>query len=112
MPPPLAPAREPFNTDDADVTEYHKIHMELANEYDVLQKSSFPNLRQNTANLKFAYGIFKGMEIGFGEQAISISNAPDPILPRKVFGYGDVDFSVKYNFLIEREHSFRPAMTI
>src|SRR4030081_324980 len=112
MPPPLAPAREPFNTDDADVTAIHKIHMEMANEYDVLQANSFPNLRQNTANLKFAYGILKGVEVGLDEQLISIHNAPDPVLPRKVFGYGDIDFSIKYNFLPEKEHSFAPAMTI
>jgi hypothetical protein len=112
MLPSLASAQQPFNTDDADVTAFHKIHMEMANEYDVLQKSSFPSLRQNTANLKFAYGIFKGVEVGLDEQLISIHNAPDPILPRRVFGYGDVDFSIKYNFLPEKEHSFMPAMTI
>jgi hypothetical protein len=105
-------AQQPFNTDDADVTDYHKIHMEMANEYDVLQKSSFPNLRQNTANVKFAFGLLKGVEIGLDEQLIRISNAPDPVLPRVSFGYGDIDFSVKYNFYKERERSMLPALTI
>jgi hypothetical protein len=86
--------------------------MEMANEYDVLQKSSLPNVRQNTANVKFAYGLFKGVEVGLDEQLIRIGNAPDPVLPRVAFGYGDVDFSIKYNFYKEGEHSKLPALTI
>jgi hypothetical protein len=105
-------AQQPFNTDDADVTDYHKLHMEIANEYDVLQRSSFPNLRQNTGNMKFAYGLIKHLEIGLDEQLIGIYNAPDPSVQRSVFGYGDVDFSVKYNFVQEKEHSIWPAMTV
>jgi len=105
-------AQQPFNTDDADVTDYHKLHMEVANEYDTLQKISFPNLRQNTANVKFAYGIVRHVEIGLDEQLISIFNAPNPSVPRKAVGYGDIDFSVKYNFYREKEHSLMPAMTI
>jgi hypothetical protein len=105
-------AQQPFNTDDADVTDYHKLHMEMANEYDVLQRSSFPNLRQNTANMKVAYGLVKHLEVGLDEQLISIYNAPDPSVQRSVFGYGDIDFSVKYNFLREKEHWLCPAMTV
>jgi hypothetical protein len=105
-------AQQPFNTDDADVTDYHKLHMEIGNEYDTLQRTSFPNLRQNTANVKFAYGMWRHVEIGLDEQLLSIFNAPDPSVPRKAVGYGDIDFSVKYNFYREKEHSLMPAMTI
>jgi hypothetical protein len=105
-------AQQPFNTDDADVTDYHKLHVEIGNEYDTLQRTSFPNLRQNTANIKFAYGMWKRVEIGLDEQLISIFNAPGQGLPRKAVGYGDVDLSVKYNFYQAREHSHLPALTI
>jgi hypothetical protein len=105
-------AQQPFNTDDADVTDYHKLHMEFGNEYDTLQRISFPNLRQNTANVKFAYGMWKHVEVGLDEQLISIFKAPNPTFPLKVVGFGDVDFSVKYNFYREKEHSILPAMTI
>lgn len=45
-----AEAQQPFVTDDADVTPQGKFHFEFSNESDLLQRSSFPNLRQNTAD--------------------------------------------------------------
>ena len=40
--------QQPFETDDADTTPKHHFHFEFSNEFDVLQTSSFPNLKQNT----------------------------------------------------------------
>src|SRR5437016_4795560 len=90
-------AQQPFNTDDIGVTDYHKFHMEFANEYDWLRQENLPNLRQNTANFKVAFGAWHHLEVGLDEQLLAISNQPTVFLPHTAFGYGDVDFSVKYN---------------
>jgi hypothetical protein len=106
----MAYAQQPFNTDDIGVTDYHKFHMEFANEFDWLRSQNLPNLRQDTANLKFAFGAWHHVEVGLDEQLLAISTQPTGFLPRTAFGYGDVDFSVKYNFLQEGKRWFQPAM--
>ena len=103
-------AQQPFNTDDADVTERHRFHIEMANEIDWLQGDAFPNLRQNTANVKLAYGLVQNLEIGLDNQLLWISNAPAPPLPRLAFGYGDLDLSVKWRFLKEGQGFWHPAL--
>src|SRR5512138_1199384 len=57
-------AQQPFITDDADVTPRHKLHFEFSNEYDVLQRASFPSLKQNIAEFELDYGLFENVEIG------------------------------------------------
>src|SRR5579872_4813077 len=52
----------PFYTDDPDVTERGKWHFEFFNEFDGLQSSQFPDLRQNTANFKLNYGLPHNLE--------------------------------------------------
>ena len=53
----LTDAQLPFYTDDPAVTERGKLHFEFFDEYDALQSSQFPDLRQNTANFKLNYGL-------------------------------------------------------
>lgn len=103
-------AQQPFNTDDADVTDHHKWHLEVANEFDKLNPENLPNLRQNTFNFKFAYGVIKNVEIGFDNQLITIQSAPDPFQPRTAFGWGDADFSIKWKYHEEHEGSRLPAL--
>jgi hypothetical protein len=103
-------AQQPFNTDDAEVTPRHKWHFEFANEFDQLRESNFPNLRQNTANLKFAYGIVENVEVGLDNQFLGLFNGPDPIIPRTAIGFGDMDFSVKYKFYKSKEGSWLPDL--
>jgi len=103
-------AQQPFNTDDADVTERHKWHLEIANEFDKLNPENVPNLRQNTFNFKFAYGAWKNVEIGFDNQVIYLENAPDPTVKPTAFGMGDADFSVKWRYHEEREGSWWPSL--
>jgi hypothetical protein len=50
-------AQLPFYTDDPAVTERGKLHFEFFDEFDGLQSSQYPNLRQNTANFKLNYGL-------------------------------------------------------
>ena len=105
-----AQAQQPFNTDDVGVTPRHHWHFELANQFDILSKEIYPNLRQNTANLKVAFGLFENLEVGVDNQAITIMNANSLLVERNVFGVGDLDISIKYNFLKEKEGSKRPAL--
>jgi hypothetical protein len=104
-------AQQPFVTDDADVTPKGKFHFEFSNEFDFLQRSSFPNLRQNTADFELDYGLFENVEIGIEAPLLSLLNAAGTV-PKRVSGIGDMNLSVKYNFLREREKSRMPAITI
>lgn len=104
-------AQQPFVTDDADVTPRGKFHFEFSNEFDLLQKSAFPNLKQNTADLEIDYGLLDWVEIGVAAPLLTIFNSAGTS-PKTVTGIGDMNVSVKYNFLRERENSRLPAMTI
>lgn len=106
-----AQAQQPFVTDDADVTPKGKFHFEFSNEFDFLQRSSFPNLRQNTADFELGYGLFENVEIGIEAPLLTIFNAAGTV-PQRVTGIGDMNLSLKYNFLREREKSRLPAMSI
>jgi hypothetical protein len=108
----LAPrAQQPFITDDADTTPKGKFHFEFSNEFDWLQHSSLPNIRQNTADFELDYGLFDGVEIGIESPLLSIFNASGTV-PKRVSGVGDTNVSLKYNFHEECEKSRVPAMAI
>ncbi len=100
-------AQAPFVTDDIDVATLHQWHFEFNNEYDVLQPESFPNLRQDTANFKVSYGLAPNVEIGFDNQLLRIAN--DTAIQPSVFGYGDLDLSVKWRIRSERADSKWPG---
>jgi Putative MetA-pathway of phenol degradation len=105
-----ATAQQPFNTDDAEVTPKGKWHFECSNEFDQLRKNNFPNLRQDTANFKFAYGLRENMEVGLDNQVLVLYNGPAPSVPLNALGLGDLDFSVKYKFHKEKEGSWLPDL--
>jgi hypothetical protein len=107
----IASAQQPFATDDADTTPKGKFHFEFSNELDFLQRSAFPNLKQNTADFELDYGLFNDVEIGIEAPLITLINERSSGNP-KVTGVGDMNLSLKYNFLKEREGSRRPAMAI
>jgi hypothetical protein len=104
---PSAFAQAPFVTDDTGVADFHKWHIEVNNEFDFLKESDYPNLRQNTANFKVSYGALKNVELGFDNQLLNISTAPNPVYPDAAFGYGDLDLSVKWH--IADESARRPG---
>jgi len=106
-----ATAQQPFVTDDADTTPKGHFHFEFSNEFDWLQRESFPNVKQNTADFELDYGLFDRVEIGVESPLLTIFNAPGTN-PRSVSGLGDTDVSLKYNFLKERENSRAPALAI
>lgn len=104
-------AQQPFVTDDTDVTPKGHFHFEFSNEFDWLHRSSFPNLKQNTADFELGYGLLDGLEIGIATPLLTIINSSSS-RPRTVSGIGDTNLSLKYNFLREREKSRLPAMAI
>lgn len=97
-----AAAQQPFVTDDSEVTAFRKLHMEFSNHYQVLQRSQYPNLRQNTASVEFAYGVWKNVEVGIEMPWIAIFNAPGA-RPRSLAGIGDAMLTAKWNFRREPE---------
>lgn len=107
----ITPAQQPFVTDDAEVTPKRHFHFEFSNEFDLLQRSAFPSLKQNTADFELDYGLFEGVEIGIEAPLLTIFSAAGTS-PKTVAGIGDANISLKYNFLKEREHSRRPALSI
>jgi hypothetical protein len=106
-----AQAQQPFVTDDADTTPKKRFHFEFSNEFDLLKKSSFPNLKQNTADFELDYGLFENVEIGIESPLLTIFNAAGTG-PRVVSGIGDTNVSLKYNFHRERENSRMPALAL
>jgi outer membrane putative beta-barrel porin/alpha-amylase len=109
--PASAYSQQPFVTDDADVTPRGHFHFEFSNEFDLLQRASFPSLKQNTADFELDYGLFNRVEIGIAAPLLTIVNQRDTT-PRKVTGIGDANISLKYNFLSERESSSRPGLAV
>jgi len=108
---PLARAQQPFITDDADTTPGHHFHFEFSNEFDFLQRSSFPNQKQNTADFELDYGLLSNVEIGIEVPLLTIYSAAGTT-PSRVTGVGDTNVSLKYNFLRERDSSRMPALAI
>src|SRR5215468_2001359 len=103
--------QQPFYTDDADVTPRHHFHFEFSNEYDLLQRSSYPSLRQNTADFELDFGLFENVEVGIEAPLITIMNTQGT-LPQTPMGIGDTNLSVKWNFHKEQEHSRMPALAL
>lgn len=61
----LAHGQQPFLTDDADTAPLRHFHVEILSEYDSLQRTSFPTIRQSTTRLQVTYGLLEKLEIGF-----------------------------------------------
>lgn len=104
-------AQQPFTVDDADVTEHKKFQLQISHEFDILPRSASPSLRQNTTVFVLNYGLMRDVEIGVDYPLIIISNAAGTT-PKRIRGFGDLNFHVKYNFLKEREGKRRPALTV
>lgn len=103
---PLLFAQLPFYTDDPDVTDRGKWHFEFFNEYDGLQSSQFPDLRQNTANFKLNYGLPHNLEWDVDAPILAIYRAPGA---QSAGGIGDSDLGIKWNFR-KSPRPFSPAM--
>lgn len=110
-PPLSARAQQPFATDDSDVTDKGKVHLQVADEYDLLQRALYPGKTQNTTGVEVDYGLWKGVEVGFAPPLLALHSAR-VVSPQTVFGLGDSTLHVKYNFYKEREDSRLPALAV
>ena len=101
-------AQTPFTTDDAEVTDKGKLHMEVLNEYDLLQGSLAPALRQNSLLTRVSVGIAKNVEIGVDVPVLTVFNAGGTV-PQTPLGLSDIAAHVKIKFNDEKEASRLPA---
>jgi hypothetical protein len=104
-----ARAQQPFVTDDAEVTARGKLHLELADEFDVLQTESLPTLSQNRARASLAYGVAPNVEVSVDVPLLTIFNDASVRSPRPT-GLADMGASVKVKLRGEREGSHLPAL--
>jgi hypothetical protein len=88
-------AQMPFYTDNPDVTDKGTLHIEIFNEYDGLQVSLYPDLRQNTANFRVNYGVGHGLELDVDVPYLDIYHASDKATSA---GNGDTNMGIKWNF--------------
>jgi len=107
--PALLFGQQPFLTDDADVTEKGRFHLEIINEFDRLQRTSLPLRYQNATRATLAYGVAENIEVSVTAISLTVMSLESP---RTVSGFGDTTFSVKYNLRTERENSSIPAITL
>jgi hypothetical protein len=100
-------AQQPFYTDDPAVAPAGTLHFEFFNEFDGLQSSEFPNLRQNTANFKVNYGLPHNLELDLDAPYILISRT---VGIQNASGVGDTNLGVKWNFHTAAQSSRIPAL--
>lgn len=103
----LLHAQLPFYTDDSEVTEAGTLHFEFFNEYDGLQSSQFPDLRQNTSNFKLNYGLPHNLELDVDAPLLLIARAPGS---SSSFGFGDTDMGIKWKIRKATLPSHLPAL--
>jgi hypothetical protein len=100
-------AQMPFYTDDTDVTAPGTLHIETFDEVDALQSARYPDLRQNTANIKINFGLPHGLEVDLDAPYLSIYRAPGSPASR---GVGDTDMGVKWEVHEASPASRLPAL--
>jgi hypothetical protein len=102
-------AQMPFYTDDSAVTEQGTLHVEIFNEIDALQSMQFPDLRQDTTNLKVNVGLPHGLELDVDAPYLTIARARGV---RSSRGVGDTDMGVKWNLHEASADSRLPALAV
>jgi Putative MetA-pathway of phenol degradation len=104
-----ASAQAPFYTDDTVTTEVGTLHIEAFDEIDGLQSRQYPNLRQDTANLKVNFGLPYGLELDIDAPYLIIDRAAGSPSSR---GLGDTDFGIKWNMHTPEKGSRIPAFAL
>lgn len=102
-------AQMPFYTDDPAVTEPGTLHVEAFDELDALQSSQFPDLRQNTANLKVNVGLPHGLELDVDAPYLAIYRTAGVASSR---GVGDTDFGIKWSLRETTPQTRLPAVAV
>lgn len=86
-------AQMPFYTDNPDVTARGAWHFEVFDEFDGLQSSTYPNLRQNTFNYRVNVGLPYKLELDLDAPFLSIYRASGSQTSN---GPGDTDIGIKW----------------
>jgi hypothetical protein len=102
-------AQMPFYTDDTSVTAPDKVHVEIFDEFDGLQSSQFPDLRQNTANVKINFSPVSRLELDLDAPYLVISRAPGSESSR---GMGDTNLGAKWNLREATPDTLRPTLAV
>jgi hypothetical protein len=102
-------AQMPFYTDDPAVTEPKKLHVEIFDEFDGLQSSQFPDLRQNTANFKINYSPLRTIEVDVDAPYLTISRTAGAETSR---GVGDTNLGAKWNLRETPPDTLLPALAV
>src|SRR5215475_4956306 len=100
-------AQLPFYTDDTEVTARGTLHFEFFNEFDGLQSSEFPDLRQNTANFKWNFGLPHNLEVDLDVPYLSIYRAAGT---PGAAGLGDTNLGMKWKIRSTAQGSHIPAL--
>src|SRR5438309_10173429 len=95
-------AQAPFYTDDTAVTAPGTLHIEVFDEIDGLQSMHYPDLRQNTVNLKMNAGLPHGIELDVDVPYIAIDRSSVSPSSR---GIGDTNLGVKWNLRVPSANS-------
>lgn len=100
-------AQMPFYTDDTAVTDVYTLHLEAFDEVDALQSTQYPDLRQNTANLKLNLGLPHRLELDLDAPYLTIERASTSRASR---GIGDTDMGIKWSLWDAPADALRPAL--
>jgi len=102
-------AQMPFYNDDTSVTAPKKLHVEVFDEFDGLQSSQYPDLRQNTANFRINFSPWDGLELDLDAPYLSINRAPGS---NKSAGVGDTNLGAKWRLHEATPDSALPSLAV
>ncbi len=87
-------AQMPFYTDDTRIAGPRRLHVELFDEIDRLPPSQYPDLRQNTTNIKLNFSPLPHLELDLDVPYIQIYRAIGSETAR---GVGDTNLGAKWS---------------
>jgi hypothetical protein len=90
-------AQQPFYTDDPGVTASGALHLEVFNEFDVLQSKLYPDLKQNTTNYRINIGLPLNCEFDVDNPTLTILRTGNTSRPSRSVGQGDLNTGIKWN---------------
>ena len=102
-------AQMPFYTDDPATTEPRKLHIELFDEIDDLPSSQYPDLRQNTANIRLNFSPLRRLELDLDVPYIQIYRAAGYESAR---GGGDTNLGAKWTVRDPPPDSLRTSFAV
>jgi hypothetical protein len=100
---------QPFYTDDPATTEPDKLHVAIFDEFDGLQSSQYPDLRQNTANFGLSYSPVRTLELDVAAPYVTTYRTAGAETAR---GVGDAELGAKWNLHETPPDTTLPALAV